>query len=92
MLEVWADVTLGAGMHALKLCFFEDRGACGLKLSWMRPGQSKELVPADHLFASSSNVNVDCAPLSLDHSNVQASVFVCVCVCVCVCRCLMYPM
>ena len=45
-----ASVPLSAGLHALRVEYYENAGGAGLELSWTRPGASSEVVPPCCLF------------------------------------------
>ena len=50
MLEASGAIALAAGMHALRIEFFEATGGAGLVFSWQGPGVGKQVVPASALF------------------------------------------
>jgi glucose/arabinose dehydrogenase len=43
-------VRLSAGLHALRVDYFENTGKAGLILSWSGPGIAKQVIPAANLF------------------------------------------
>ncbi len=47
MTEVAGTIALAAGVHAIRIEFFERTGAAGLIASWQGPGVAKEVIPAD---------------------------------------------
>lgn len=49
MRERSVTLTLAAGLHPLRVEFFENTGSAGLRLSWAGPGIAKQVVPASAL-------------------------------------------
>jgi len=69
MTERSATLTLTAGLHALRLEYFQGNGGKGLVLNWAGPGITKAVVPASVLFhAGGSNT----APVAQGQTLVAA--------------------
>ncbi len=43
-------IALSAGLHVLRVDYFENSGKAGLILSWAGPGIAKQVIPAGNLF------------------------------------------
>lgn len=57
--KVSASVTLSAGLHELRLEYFENIGDAGLQLSWTRPDGVSETIPPACLFHAVGTVDSD---------------------------------
>jgi hypothetical protein len=70
MATVTGTRALAAGLHELRVEFFEAGGGAGLTLAWTGPGVSSQFVPAERLFSGGTvnraDVNRDGAVNSLD--------------------------
>jgi len=55
MVEKSGTMTLTAGVHALRVEFFENEGTAGLVMSWAGPGIAKQVVPANVLLKPASS-------------------------------------
>ncbi len=47
-------IVLFAGLHALRVDYFENTGKAGLIVSWSGPGIAKQVIPAGNLFQGSA--------------------------------------
>lgn len=50
MEERRGEIALGAGLHPIRVEFFEKTGEEGLVVSWLGPGVPKQRIPAEALF------------------------------------------
>lgn len=50
MEERRGEIPLGAGLHPIRVEFFEKSGEEGLAVSWLGPGVPKQRIPAEALF------------------------------------------
>jgi len=50
MSESVGEVELRTGDHPIRIDFFENSGVAGCVVSWLQPGQDKEVIPAGSLF------------------------------------------
>ena len=47
--EVWIDAPLDAGLHSLRLDYFQHLGGRDLYLKWVGPGVPLQMVPVSAL-------------------------------------------
>lgn len=70
MTTVTGTRALAAGLHELRVEFFEAGGGAGLTLAWSGPGTSSAIVPAERLFnggtINRADINRDGAVNSID--------------------------
>ncbi|MDX2019145.1 MAG: PA14 domain-containing protein [Deltaproteobacteria bacterium] len=69
-LEAHGKIELHPGLHAVTVLFWQDEGSKGLKVSWEGPGLTKQLIPAELLFAAGSAAM---KPLGWQASRVDAT-------------------
>ncbi len=52
MLEKGGAIALGAGLHPIRVLFFNKTGGDGLKVSYSGPGVEKKPIPVEALYRS----------------------------------------
>ena len=77
MATVTGTRALAAGLHELRVEFFEAGGGAGLTLAWTGPGTSSAFVPAERLFnggaINRADINRDGAVNSIDLASLLSA-------------------
>lgn len=68
-----APLELSAGRHPIEIRYFQDGGSHRFELYWSQPGQGRQLVPPDRLFAGNADSTAPTPPSDSPVSPAAAS-------------------